>query len=41
VTGPFSVSLKANKGALYCITVTCADHAGNTSKKDAKVSVSK
>jgi probable HAF family extracellular repeat protein len=41
VTGPFSFSVRANKGTVYCVKVTCSDQAGNTSSKSAKVTISK
>jgi probable HAF family extracellular repeat protein len=41
VTGPFSASVRANKGTVYSLTVTCSDQAGNTSSKSATVTVQK
>jgi probable HAF family extracellular repeat protein len=41
ITGPFSVKLRATKNALYLVSVTCTDAAGNSSVAAATVSVSK
>jgi len=41
ITGPLSVSVKANKGTNYCVKVTCSDKAGNKSTASTIISVSK
>lgn len=41
VTGPFSASLRAQKGNVYSLRVSCSDRAGNTSSKTTQVVVAK
>jgi probable HAF family extracellular repeat protein len=41
VTGRFSASVRANKGTVYSLQVTCSDQAGNTSSATATVTVQK
>lgn len=41
VTGPFTASVRANKGAVYTLRVACGDRAGNKSEGAVSVTVSK
>ena len=39
ITGPLSASVRASKGNVYTLTVTCTDKAGNTASATATVTV--
>jgi hypothetical protein len=41
ITGQFSVSVRANNGAAYALTVTCMNSSGNTASAAAIVTVTK
>jgi hypothetical protein len=41
ITGQFSANVQSNNGAVYVLTVTCSDLAGNMSSASTSVSVEK